>query len=75
MWMIHYAKSNDSMVWIHLWQNERQRSVNDSWSCIMGNLGGDRLQIVINEVLAAFIGKRATEMLPAPAWKWASTEC
>ena len=43
---------------------ERQWSVNDSWSCILGNMGGDRLQIVINEVLAAFIGKEEVTRSP-----------
>jgi len=73
-WMIDYTKSNDSMIWIHPWHNESQRSVNDSWSCILGNLWGDRLYIVINEVLAAFIGKRDSKVLSAPSWKWASME-
>jgi len=50
------AKSNDYVLFINRRQNEPQRSVNDSWSGIMGNLGGDRLEIVINEVFAAFIG-------------------
>jgi hypothetical protein len=48
-------------------ENERQRSINDSWSCILGNLLGERLQIVINEVLAFFIGKTDSEKLPAPS--------
>jgi len=54
---------------------ERQRSVNNSWSCILGTLVGDWLQIVINEVLAAFLGKIESETFPALSWKWASTEC
>jgi hypothetical protein len=49
------------------YENERQRSVNDSWSCILGFLWGDRLQIVINEVLASFIGKTDSGTLPAPS--------
>jgi len=65
--MIDYVKSNDSMMWIHPWQNERQRSVNDSWSCILGNLGGDRLRIVINELFAAILDKRDGKILPAPS--------
>jgi len=65
--MIDYAESNDCILWIHPWQNECQRSVNNSWSCILGNLVGDRFQIVINEVLAAFIGKRECKTLPAPS--------
>ena len=50
-------------------ENECQRNVNDSWSSILGNLWGDWLLIVINEVLAAFIGKREDEMLHAPSLK------
>jgi hypothetical protein len=65
--MMDYAKSNNCILWIHPWQNERQWSVNDSWSCILDNLGGDRLRVAINEVLAAFIGKTNSEMLPAPS--------
>jgi hypothetical protein len=41
--------------------NVRQQSVNDSWSCIMGNLWGDRLQIVIDELLAAIICKETVK--------------
>ena len=67
MGMIDYTKSDNCIRWIHPCQKERQRSVNDSWSCILGNLGGDRLQIVINEVLAAVIGKRESQTLPGPS--------
>jgi len=38
-------------------------------------LVGDRLHLVINWLLAAHIGKREGETLPAPSSKWASTEC
>ena len=75
MWIMDYTKSNDCILWIHLWQNEHQHSVNDSWLYILGNLGDDRLQIVINIVLVAFIGKRESEMLPALSWIWVSMEC
>ena len=51
-----------------------EMSVNTFRSCILGNLSGHRLQIVITEVLARFIGKTRSDMLPAPSWKWASTE-
>jgi len=47
--------------------NERQQNVNDLWYCIMGNLSGNWLQTVINEVLASIIGKRGSDMLPAPS--------
>jgi len=56
-------------------ETECQRSVNDCWSCIMGYLGGDRLHIAINWLLAAFIGKSESETLSAPSSKSASTEC
>jgi len=74
-WMIDYAKSNDCMMWILPWQNERQRSVNNSWSCILVNLWGDRLHVVITAVLAAYIGRRDSNTLPASSWTSASTEC
>jgi hypothetical protein len=38
-------------------ENERQRSVNESWSCIVSNLRCERLHIVINKVLASFLGQ------------------
>jgi len=34
----------------------------------MGNLGGDRMQTLINEVLAVFQLKKARDMLTAPFW-------
>jgi len=64
--MIYYAKINDHVLWIHLWQNECQRSVNDFWSCIIGNLLGNWLSPFINAVLAGSIGKRMSLTLPAP---------
>jgi len=54
--------------------NERQWSVNDCRSCILGHQSGHRLQIVIIEVLASFRGKSRSDTLPAPSWKWASNE-
>jgi hypothetical protein len=72
--MMDYAKSNDCIVWIHPWQNERQHSVNDSWSRILDNLGGNRLRLAIDEVLNAIIGKTKSETLPAPSGKLASME-
>jgi len=54
--------------------NERQWSVNDFWSCILGNQSGDWLRTVINGVLATFIGKRGSDRLPAPSSKSTSTE-
>jgi len=55
--MIYYARLNDNRLWIHPWQYERQRSIKDFWSCILGNLHGDLLWPFITEVLAGFIGK------------------
>jgi hypothetical protein len=73
--MIDNAKSNDCIIWIQPWQNVRQQSMNDSCSCILGNMWGDRLQIVINKELATFIAKRESNTLPAPSWEWTWTEC
>ena len=64
--MISQAKFNDSILWIRPWQNERQRSVNNFWSCIIGNLHDDWLRLFINAVFVGFIGKRASLTLPAP---------
>jgi hypothetical protein len=74
MWIINCAKFNDCILWIQPWLNERQRSVNDFWSCILGNHTSDKLSLVIKEFLATFIGKTDCNTLPAPWWKWASTE-
>jgi len=59
---IYYAKLNDTILWICAWQNERQMSINNFWSCI---IGGDWLQPFINVMLAGFIGKRESHTLPA----------
>jgi len=72
--MIYYAKINDNILWICPWQNERQRSFYNFWSCIVGNLLGDRLRPFINTVLAGFIGNRASLTLTAPFWNRASME-
>ena len=64
--MIYYIKVNGNILWICPWQNERQLSGNNFWSCIIGNLLGDRLRPFINAVLAGFIGKRASLTLRAP---------
>jgi hypothetical protein len=46
--------------------NERQRSVNYFWLCIIGNLSWELLHSVINAVLAAFIGKMVCGTVNAP---------
>jgi hypothetical protein len=63
--LIYYAKVNGSIVGIRLWQNERQRSVNNVWLSIMVTLHGDWSQRFINDGTAAFIGKREIITLPA----------
>jgi hypothetical protein len=65
--MMDYAKSKDCILQIHASQNEHQWSINDSWSCVLDNLGGDRLYIVIYEVFAVFTGQKETDTLPASA--------
>ena len=72
--MKYYAKWNDCILQIRLWQIERQQSINHFGCCILGNLSGDWLRPFLNEVLATFVGKRARDTLPAPFWKWVSTE-
>jgi len=56
-------------------ETEWQRSIKDFWLRILGNLSGDWLQRFINDVLAAFRVKNYSDTLPAPSWKWASTDC
>jgi len=55
-------------------EHHSQWCVNDFWSCIMGNLGGNWMQTIINEILDVFQTKRDSDLLPARFWKWASTE-
>jgi hypothetical protein len=45
-------------------EHDSQWRVNDIWSCIMVNLGGNWMQTIINVVLAAFQSNRASEALP-----------
>jgi hypothetical protein len=48
-------------------ENERQRSVNDFWLCILGNLSGNWLQPFRNEILLAFRLTKNRIRLPAPS--------
>jgi hypothetical protein len=41
---------------------------------ILSKLCSDWLQTSIFEILAAFIGKNNSAMLPAASWRWAATE-
>jgi hypothetical protein len=63
-WLRLYAKRTVNHSLPH-YENERQERVNNSWSCMLGNLWSDRLHIVINEVLAAYRGKTDSNMLSA----------
>jgi hypothetical protein len=65
-WRPVYAKQT-AIPSMHRLENEHQRSVNNWWLCILGNLGGTMLQTVMNTALTAFIRKRETDMLPAPS--------
>jgi len=47
---------------------ECQLRVNNFWSCNLGNLNCDQLQIVITEVMAFFEAKWGSDTLPAPSW-------
>jgi hypothetical protein len=64
--MIDYTTCNDIILWISLWYIECQCNINDSWFCIMHNLGGDWLWAFLNEVLPGCIPKSESDMLPAP---------
>jgi hypothetical protein len=46
---------------------EHQHSVNDCWSCTLGNLQGNQLHVVINKVWVAYMGKTDSNTLPAPS--------
>jgi len=72
-WLLLYAKTIETGS-LPYPANECQQSINGIWSCILGNLTGDWLQTAISQVLAAFGGKNNGDVLPAPSWKWASTE-
>jgi len=54
-------------------ENAGQRSLNNGWSCIVGNLGGNTLHVVRNLVLATILDNRESETHPTPSWKSAST--
>jgi len=63
---------------LHHLENERHRSVNDYWSCILGKLGGNSLQTVRNEVLTVFVGKeKVTCSLPhlEDEHQWSVNDC
>jgi len=64
--MIYQTKLNDTILWIRPGQNERQQSVYEFWSCIIGNLRGDLLWPFIYVVLTGFLGKRESDRLPTP---------
>jgi hypothetical protein len=55
-----------------LHQNEHQRSVNDLWSCIFGNIGGAGSEVSIHSDLAASIGIQA-RYIPATASQTVTT--
>jgi len=74
MWMMEYAKSNNCILWVHPWQNEHQRSVNNFRSCMSGNWKFILSWLYIIKVLAAYIGKSDSATLPTSSSKWASTE-
>jgi len=72
-WMLWLAKIIAKRALPHL-ENERQQSVIDIWSCVLGNQNASRLQTVIKELLAAFTGEPDRDTLPARSWKWVSNE-
>ena len=69
MWMIYYAKWNDCVLQIHVWQNECQPSIINFRACKSSNSKLIWLWLYIIELLAAFTGKNHSYMLPTPSWK------
>jgi len=49
-------------------ENERQSSVNNRWSCILGILSGTWSHISINKWLAAFMSKWANDIPAIASW-------
>jgi hypothetical protein len=47
-------------------ENEPEWSISDVWSCILGEITGNALQIFINNVFIVVRGQKCTDMLPAP---------
>jgi hypothetical protein len=47
-------------------EHDSQWRINDFWSCIMSNGGGDWMHTITNEVLVIFQCKRESDMLPDP---------
>jgi len=66
MLMMDCAKFIDCVLWIQPWRNERQRSINDCWSCVVGNHTSDRQDLVIQVFLPTFIGKKDYNTLSGP---------
>jgi len=58
-----FMGKTDSNTLLPHHENERQRSVNYFWSCVLGNHTSDRLYSVIKEFLAAFLGKTDSNTL------------
>ena len=67
MCMMQCAKLNDCILRIQPWQNEHQQSLNNFCSCVLGNHTFYSLMSVIEEFLAASIGKTDCNTLPAPS--------
>jgi len=53
---------------------ERRPSVNNHGRCILYKLRAVLRDLPINNVLAALMGKRDSNMVTAQFWQWASTE-
>jgi hypothetical protein len=67
--MIDYAKSIHHILQIHPWQNEHQQTVNDASACKYGNCEVISSLSGITAVLAAFIGKTASNTVTSPLGK------
>jgi len=63
--LIYYVKMNSCILQIRLWQNERQQSVNKFWTCKSVNSNVIWSLLCISNVLAAFMGRIAKDIVTA----------
>jgi len=54
--------------------NERERSVNDLWSCKYANSPVTWSLLFVTNILAAFVGERDSNTVTTPSLEWVSTE-
>jgi len=66
-WQPLYSKQVERHSWTHP-ENERQWSINNWWSCILGNLSGAWSHVSINKWLSAFRSKWPSDIPTIASW-------